>query len=635
MATYFKYAERSADSQINWAEVGRNMTDMLQNEVAIREEKKAAIDAASRQFGEELANFPQGEHKGMNQWALEYGDNASQYLLMQDRLLKSGLLKPKDYVVTRQNLIDGTKQAFDLTKEFQTSYASKMERYKKGESQDLELWLNAQAEKFGDFTKSQLYINPTNGTVNVAMKERQIIDGKEVFAMNKNPNEFATIASLRSAIKGTYDKFDTNAVTTAFAESLGKQETSTIVFGTLSRGGSITTIEDIKSRVDLDEDGKTIMFKFIDAENQMITAALENPYNRLSILTNTKKFAPNNKQYTFTYDEQEAKNNPEKILLRVDSATGQNVPDFSEEQIKVSNEAMRTEVRAKYDYREDVSTTPQAQLQEPSAAARAGKENESVITNIAKFYYGDDVDVKEAADFVRSLNPNIDTVDRTGNNIEITFSDGRAPEIIQWRAEDGSMIPINSWVTANTNFFLPEGKRIPDVNKIVARSGIGESLQFNPESQAFSAGSKFEQSESVDDAFKRVIAEDLNIAPSLFVADDEDKTKNNLSGIISAIPGLSGITTDTAVPGSDVLILKDKNVEIARFNLDNMTPEQAEQYTIQLLEIAASKATADQKGLKIQGRRRSPEAVERSPQRGGGSISSGRIQPSGAGSKYN
>jgi hypothetical protein len=53
------------------------------------------------------------------------------------------------------------------------------------------------------------------------------------------------------------------------------------------------------------------------------------------------------------------------------------------------------------------------------------------------------------------------------------------------------------------------------------------------------------------------------------------------------------------------------------------------------LEIAASRATADQKGLKIQGRRRSPEAVERSPQRGGGAISSGRIQPSGAGSKYN
>ena len=373
MATYYKYAERSAESQINWAEIGKNMTDMLQSEVSIREEKKAAIDAASREFGEKLANPPQGEHKSANQWALEYGDNASQYMLMQDRLLKQGLLKPRDYMVTRQNLMDGTKQAFNLTKEFQETFKMKMDRYKKGESQDLELFLNAQAEKFGDFTKSQLYINPTDGSVNVAMKERKVIDGKEVFVMNQNPNEFTTISSLRNTIAGTYDKFDTNAVTTAFADSLGKEETASIVFGTLSKGGSITTVEDITSRTDLDADGKTVMFKFIDAENQMITAALENPYNRLSVLTNTKKFAPNGKQYSFTYDEADAKANPEKVLLKVDSATGQPTPEFSEEQMKVSNEAMRTEVRAKYDYKKGIDPTAQAQLQESSQAARAAR----------------------------------------------------------------------------------------------------------------------------------------------------------------------------------------------------------------------------------------------------------------------
>ena len=376
MATYYKYAERSAESQINWAEIGKNMTDMLQSEVTIREEKKAAIDAASREFGEKLANPPQGEHKSANQWALEYGDNASQYMLMQDRLLKQGLLKPKDYMVTRQNLMDGTKQAFNLTKEFQETFKMKMDRYKKGESQDLELFLNAQAEKFGDFTKSQLYINPTDGSVNVAMKEKKVIDGKEVFVMNQNPNEFTTISSLRNTIAGTYDKFDTNAVTTAFADSLGKEETASIVFGTLSKGGSITTTEDITSRTDLDADGKTVMFKFIDAENQMITAALENPYNRLSVLTNTKKFAPNGKQYTFTYDEADAKANPEKVLLKVDSATGQPTPQFSEEQMKTSNEAMRTEVRAKYDYKKGIDPTAQAQLQEQSEGARAARAGE-------------------------------------------------------------------------------------------------------------------------------------------------------------------------------------------------------------------------------------------------------------------
>ena len=376
MATYFKYAERSAESQINWAEVGKNMTDMLQEQERIRDEKISALDAATRELGEKLANPPQGEHKSANQWALEYGDNASEYMLMQEKLFKSGKMKTKDYLVSRQNLVDGTKQAFNLTKEFQETFKMKMDRYKNGESQDLELFLNAQAEKFGDFTKSQLYINPTDGSVNVAMKERRVIGGKEVFVMNQNPNEFTTISSLRNTIAGTYDKFDTNAVSTAFADSLGKEETASIVFGTLSKGGAITTEEDITSRTDLDADGKTIMFKFIDAENQFINASLENPYDRLSVLTNTKKFAPNGKQYTFTYDEADAKANPEKVLLKVDSATGQPTPEFSDEQMKVSNEAMRTEVRAKYDYKKGIDPTAQAQAQyAPEYVGRAKTED--------------------------------------------------------------------------------------------------------------------------------------------------------------------------------------------------------------------------------------------------------------------
>ncbi len=401
MATYYKYAERSADSQINWAEIGKNMTDMLRNEVQIREEKKAAIDAASRQFGEELANAPQGEHKGLNQWGLEYGDNASQYMLMQDRLLKQGLLKPKDYLVGRQNLVDGTKQAFNLMKEFQATYAEKMERYKKGESQDLELWLNAQAEKFGDFTKSQLYINPTDGTVNVAMKEKQMINGKEVFVMNKNPNEFATINSLRNQIAGKYDKFDTNAVTDAFVESLGTEEVASFIAGTTGSQGVITSIEDITSRKDLSEDGKTVLFKFLDAENQMITGALENPFNRLSVLTNTKKFAPNGKQYSFTYDEADAKANPEKVLLKIDSATGQPTPQFSEEQIKVSNETIRTEVRAKYDYKMKKDQTAQLQAQYAPEYVYRGRDEDKVKLDAAgawnQLYTGRTAAEKKAA----------------------------------------------------------------------------------------------------------------------------------------------------------------------------------------------------------------------------------------------
>lgn len=384
MATYFKYAERSAESQVNWSEVGKNMTDMLQEQARLRQDKINALDESARQFGEELANAPQGEHKGINQWGLEFGADASEYMLMKQKLWKSGKTSTKDYLIGTQNIMDGTKQAFNLMKEFQASFSEKMERSKKGDSQDIELWLNAQAEKFGDFTKSQLYINPTDGTVSVAMRERQVIGGKEVFVMNKNPNDFATINSLRNQIAGRYDKYDTDAVTTAFADSLGKQETSQLFLGTLISQGKNITTEDIKSRVDLDVDGKTEIFKFMDAENQMIDAALENPFNRLSVLTNSRKFAENGEQYTFTYDEADAKANPEKVLLRIGQG-GQPIPEFSKEQIKDSQDFMRAEVRAKYDYKQVQSVTPQtSQLRAPTQAETGRADKKKDAANVAE-----------------------------------------------------------------------------------------------------------------------------------------------------------------------------------------------------------------------------------------------------------
>lgn len=542
MATYFKYAERSAESQVNWAEIGKNMTDMLQNEDRIREQKKAAIDEATRAFGEELANAPQGEHKGINQWALEYGDNASQYMLMQERLLKSGAMNLRDYTIGRQNLVDGTKQAFELVKEFNASYAEKMERYKKNESQDIEVWLNGQAEKFGDFTKSQLYINPTNGTVSVAMRELQTINGQQVYTMNKNPNEFTTINALRNNIKGKYDRFDTNAVTTAFAESLGKEQSSSIIFGTLSRGGVITSVEDITTRVDIDPETKKVMFKFIEAENQMIDAALSNPFNRLSVLTNSKKFAPNGKQYTFTYDEKDAKANPEKILIKVDPATGAPSPEFSAEQMKESQKFMRNEARAKYTSITKQDATGQAQLQERRPRTE-GEMNEQERRREARIF-GENLamalkgtDPTSISNAVRYLaNKSGKIVNRTKDGFVISNSDGTNRSIFNFTA-DGRIANPNE---LSKNMISAFGTRLPEDEIIrVANSTLsGRPIERTTSAQGF-------EPSSVD-------VSTINIPKNIFTS----KSKASSTNLQSILPkgfstkeetGTFGLSNDVVV----------------------------------------------------------------------------------------
>jgi len=363
--TYYGYAERNASDEINWSQIGKNVTDMLSKESQVREEKKAAIDKSSREFGETLANSPQGEHQGMNTWALTYADNAQQARLMQDRLLKSGQLKPKDYFVMRQNINDGTKEAFNLIKDYQSEYKDKMERYQKGDSQALEQWLLAEAESFGNFNNSELYINPTNFTVNVAKKEKQIVDGKEVYVMSKNPNEFTTVNAMRNRIKGKFDKVDVAKTLQGGVSVLGKDVDSILKLGTLTQGGSITEIIDITKRKDFGVETNNAISLYERAEDTYLDSVMVQPTSISSILTDYVGMDPKTKEsYTYTWDDKKAGKNV--ILLKNDSA-GRPTPEFTDEQKEVAKNALREKFRIMLDREVNIKATSQAQLQERRA----------------------------------------------------------------------------------------------------------------------------------------------------------------------------------------------------------------------------------------------------------------------------
>lgn len=154
MATYYKYAERSAESQVNWAEIGKNMTDMLREEVQVRDQKKAALDEATRKAAQQISDAPQGEHVGAKTEAIRLADQATKYLLMQNRLMKQGILDPKDYMISHQNLSDGIKTAYSSMKAFQENYGKLMERAQKDESSMIELKRLEKIQGYGNFRQS-------------------------------------------------------------------------------------------------------------------------------------------------------------------------------------------------------------------------------------------------------------------------------------------------------------------------------------------------------------------------------------------------------------------------------------------------------------------------------------------------
>jgi hypothetical protein len=378
MATFYKYAERSAESQVNWAEIGKNMTDMLRDEVALREEKKAALDEATRKYAEQLSNAPQGEHVGAKEEALRFADQASQYMLQQERLLKSGLLKPKDYMVARQNLVDGTTRGFKSMKEFQAQYGELMERARTDKSSILEIQALEEIQGYGNFRQSGFFIDAPTGKVNVGLKEEQNINGQKVMGLKDGSTR--GMEYVDGAIYTRIDKFRVRESLTPIADSLGVEIQSTLDPATLNKLGSITSVEDLRNRKDIDPETGQILFDYYTSLRDSVGAVISSPFQKASLLADTLGVQ-------VTMDPNVAAKDPNLILKVVDPNTGRAEYKFSEQLEKKAEDYMTQQLLSMVTRKEEIKTGGQVELQErrPRTEAEMGRaEKKANATNVAE-----------------------------------------------------------------------------------------------------------------------------------------------------------------------------------------------------------------------------------------------------------
>jgi hypothetical protein len=341
MGTYYKYQERDPSSEINWAEVGANFSGMLQEESRVRTEKKQAIDDATREQQLILDNAVQGDNANMNQWTLDYAANATEQMMMTNRLLKSGDLNMKEYTMMRQNLSDGTDQAFTLSQEYQSEYADKMARSDckdpsgVGCSQQLEVDMMAGVEGFGNFTKSQLVIDPQTGKVMVGFYKD---NGKGVMELDSNPNNLVGINNLRNRIKDKIDLYDMEGAVEKAVKSFGKFETIIKKVGSLNAKGVLLNVSDptlrdkeIKNAVSnglLSQADADLMVAWEDIFDAKLEGELSDPYNVSSLLTNNLGQI-NGKEYTFEWDPKVAAADKTGTVILLKMENGRGVPDWS------------------------------------------------------------------------------------------------------------------------------------------------------------------------------------------------------------------------------------------------------------------------------------------------------------------
>jgi hypothetical protein len=358
MASYYKFAEREADSFVNWAEIGKGLTDMLQEQVKIREDKRTAIDKATRENLKRVSEAPTGDHTSLNTWTLEYANNAREAILLQDRLLKSGALKLKDYTVMRQNLNDGTDELFSVIKNYQNAFKEKRDRMISNDpankSQAFEMDLMAYSEMFGDFSKSKAIIDPNNFMVNVGIMEPDP-ENKGVMKVGK---QIAPSGFLKKIQNTKVDYFDSNAAADAASKSFGGFTESTIQ--DLSRlQGKVVTIEDVRRRPGYEE-----------AINEELNSFFSNPFNMTSILTNDLVKDKNGNAYVSNISGKKGN----VIEYVYDPQTNYYKPNLTAEQEQAARDYMRRKIEQRLDIKlkEDPFNKPQPQVSKSEDSTGGG-----------------------------------------------------------------------------------------------------------------------------------------------------------------------------------------------------------------------------------------------------------------------
>lgn len=613
-ATYYKYAERSADSQVNWAEIGKNMSDILLNEAKFREEKKQELDKLSREQAQVLAEYPTGQSESARAMALKYSDDASKFMLMQDKLLKSGQLKLSDYTVTRQNLVDDTETAFNMLKDFQTRYGVKMDRYKQGLSQKWELEAMERIEGFGNFSESGMYIDPTSGKV--LMTKTEIDPKTKLKVMVKDPAQMASIPSVRGMLEGQWDKYNPNETLDLLKKSTGEYIYTIREIGKKGKLGEIKSIDDVLARTrkkaeieaqikikqaqsDLlkgETDKKKIAKKtqldgeitslqselemaaalgeFETAETAAIEAPLQNPWTRLSLMTDNMGVAPNKKEYRFVYKEADAidpatNKRDESAILMEPSLDGGNQfqPKFTEQQMKDSTEWMRGQLRRRYDFKETVQTVQDYSQKEyaPQYVYEAGQKNKlegDMVSQWMNIYTAKTAADKDAAaeallGTVRSLDSGVIDIDPTQNGVIIKYSDGRQAKTIEY-GQGGTYKSGDQWAAAGS---ILHGVSNQDVfNKFKGQTfadlkGASDTETKNNWNQVgagyiMPTGTTPTSPQNAVGAFQRFVDEKTGSVEELFGRAEGDAVPN-----LASIFSNTGFTFEETGAGTDKVIV--------------------------------------------------------------------------------
>ena len=435
----FGYVQREADSYVNWADVGQSLATTFDDIQRDREEKKALLEKTFREDLDYILSQPSGEDESLSSWSIDYGNRGAEMLKLQYNLLKQGKSNIKNYTSFRQNLTDDTENLYGVLKDLQGIYKKKSDRYKAGDSQDLETHEMALLERYGNLADTLPYINDLSGSVTIGLTEQVEKDGKTVRQLKKDPNSIITVTGLKAAANAEYNNYNPMNDLEKWANSQGEKLNSFRKIGTEFQAGQVTEVIDVTGEklAEITDKYGDVVTKFKQAETNYLNKLMANDYNKLAMLTNQMKFDKNGKQFKLTYDEKDLKNKDSNYIL-LKRVNGRPIPDFQPEQTDELREWLRGQARVMYDQKVSIDTYTEVgrQYQQPNEAAVSRGDKITQMKNIGNavgqaFYGKSPEEIEAALNYIKGLSTvknTKDAVQRKKDKLIIKLENGKVIE---------------------------------------------------------------------------------------------------------------------------------------------------------------------------------------------------------------
>jgi hypothetical protein len=478
--TYYKYVERDATSQVNWADVSKKFSDEIERIGGERDKKRAEIDKATDELVTKINEAPLGQHKNANLFTSQLVDQATEDTLRMNRLLKSGDIKPSEYMNYIENQKSSVTGIYDMVKGYQDVYTDKMTRLQNGDSLSMEADGMAVVEGFGNFAN----ITPVMDMYgNVTM-------------YNNSTGDTMSAAQMNAITKQYFNAYDLDGDLTAKAGQLGEYTKSIMEDG-------------VKTREDV-----TASPAYQKVKNDLIAATLE---GNLAVSTVLDRKLPG---YSTSYSAKTAGAND---ILMIDDprqpGSGAQIPLVEVvEQVERMTEDQRREIfpegadvsgliKIAKDQREAArnwaekdlisrfnmieTAMPQQRETETQRKTRLGAERTvDVVTNIRKLHSlkpdESQEDVDAATSYVQQLNPNVRKIELGDEEIVIRMKDGDLIPITKGDQADLFVESIINAVYKDKAVNLPDALKKAGVydegltrHTLGSVAGIDETLDFD------------------------------------------------------------------------------------------------------------------------------------------------------------